>query len=617
MPVWSSWPELGLLVGEEERTVDRGVLLTAGVVDPRGREEGVHAEGPGLVRDDRDDALPDLGIAHQLAQDPDEGHGRRRLLVSALAGHVVGAVCGQDDRPRSVPALGDEAAQLAASLEGIDDLWCVWPRVVERRGVGVPLDVGIADRDLQQIAEGLEIRCRQLLHLVRGVAGLEVRAEAVALDGLREHHARATGPDRRGVVGRIHLAVVVPAAAQPPDLVVGEVLDEPLGRRRATEEVLADVAAGLTLVGLVVPVQRLVHDAHQVAGRVARQERVPLPAPDHLEHVPPRTAEEGLELLDDLAVAPDRPVEPLQVAVHDERQVVEAVVGGQLQQSSGLRLVHLAVPEERPHVLVGGVLDATVAQVTVELRLVDRVHRADPHRDRGELPEGGQQPRVRIGRQPVRGLGLLLTEAVQVHRIQPTLEKAPGVHPGRRVALEEDVVTAAGVVGTTEEVVEADLVERGCSGIGRDVPSDPDLRTLGPLHEHGSVPTHQSPEAPLQVLVAREGRLVLDPDRVEVVRRDRGVRRHACHGRALRERTQHLRGAAPSADSHHLVEGLCPLGQLLGVRWSLALSGFGHVGRPPVLRNRVGWGQQKPAMPAQAASAGSLSARWTVSSIRP
>ena len=66
----------------------------------------------------------------------------------------------------------------------------------------------------------------------------------------------------------------------------------------------------------------------------------------------------GLQLLDDLAVAPHGPVQPLQVAVDHEGEVVQRVVRGHLQQAARLRLVHLAVTEKRPDVLVGGVLDA-------------------------------------------------------------------------------------------------------------------------------------------------------------------------------------------------------------------------------------------------------------------
>jgi hypothetical protein len=212
-----------------------------------------------------------------------------------------------------------------------------------------------------------------------------------------------TGVLQRRGVGREHLAVVVPAALEVPDVGVRHRLDQLLGPRVAAEEVLADEGAVVGLVGLVVPVRRGVHQVDQGAVPVGVQQRVPLPAPDHLDHVPAGAAEERLQLLDDLPVAAHRTVQPLQVAVDHEREVVQPVAGRDVDQAAGLRLVHLAVPEERPDVLVGGVGDAAAGQVPVEPGLHDRVHRADAHGHRGELPEVRHQPRVWVGGQAVPG----------------------------------------------------------------------------------------------------------------------------------------------------------------------------------------------------------------------
>ena len=167
---------------------------------------------------------------------------------------------------------------------------------------------------------------------------------------------------QRGGVGGVDLAVVVPAAAQAPDLGVAHRLDQRFRARVATEEVLADVAAVVGLVGLVVAVRGDVHEVDQRAVPIGGEQRVPLAAPDHLDDVPARAAEERLQLLDDLAVAADRAVEALQVAVDDEREVVQALRRRDVDQPAGLRLVHLAVAEERPDVLVGRVLEAAVAR---------------------------------------------------------------------------------------------------------------------------------------------------------------------------------------------------------------------------------------------------------------
>jgi hypothetical protein len=82
---------------------------------------------------------------------------------------------------------------------------------------------------------------------------------------------------------------------------------------------------------------------------VAGEQVVPLAAPDDLDDVPAGAPEVRLELLHDLAVAAHRAVEPLQVAVDDEDEVVELLAGGDADGAERLRLVHLAVAEEAPH----------------------------------------------------------------------------------------------------------------------------------------------------------------------------------------------------------------------------------------------------------------------------
>ena len=135
-----------------------------------------------------------------------------------------------------------------------------------------------------------------------------------------------------------------------------------------------------------------------------RQQRVPIAAPDHLDHVPAGAAEHGLQLLDDLAVAADRAVQPLQVAVDHEDQVVEFLAGRQRDRAERLRLVAFAVAQERPDLLSASVLDAAVVQILVEPGLVDGHDRRQTHRHRGKLPEVGHQPGVGIRRQPASGL---------------------------------------------------------------------------------------------------------------------------------------------------------------------------------------------------------------------
>jgi hypothetical protein len=56
---------------------------------------------------------------------------------------------------------------------------------------------------------------------------------------------------------------------------------------------------------------------------IAGEQRVPFRTPKDFDHAPAGAAKHHLEFLDDLAVAAHRTVEPLQVAIDDEGEVVE------------------------------------------------------------------------------------------------------------------------------------------------------------------------------------------------------------------------------------------------------------------------------------------------------
>ena len=274
------------------------------------------------------------------------------------------------------------------------------------------------------------------------VAGLDARAEGPALDGLGEDHGRRAGVLGRGLVRGVDLAVVVAAAAELGEVVVGQVLDELAQPRIRPEEVLADVRAAGDRELLELAVERVVHLLDEDAVDVAGEEVVPLARPDDLDDVPAGAAEGRLELLDDLAVAADRAVEALQVAVDDEGQVVEALAGGDVERAERLGLVGLAVAEERPDPRTGRVEQAAVLEVAVVAGLVDRADRPEAHRDRRELPEVGHEARMRVRAQAL-ARHRLAPEVVELVLGQATLEEGPGVDPGRRVALVEDLVAGS------------------------------------------------------------------------------------------------------------------------------------------------------------------------------
>src|SRR5208283_3421341 len=131
----------------------------------------------------------------------------------------------------------------------------------------------------------------------------------------------------------------------------------------------ADVGAVLALEVLILAVDAFFHALEQQAVDIGRDQPVPAGAPDHLDDVPAGAAELGLELLDDLAVAAHRPVEALEVAVDDEDQVVEPLAPGRAGARQALRLVGLAVAEERPDAAPLRARQSAAFQVAQEARL--------------------------------------------------------------------------------------------------------------------------------------------------------------------------------------------------------------------------------------------------------
>ena len=67
---------------------------------------------------------------------------------------------------------------------------------------------------------------------------------------------------------------------------------------------------------------------------VLTEKLIPLATPHDLDDMPTGTSEERLKFLNDLAVTANGTVESLQVAVDDERQVVETVVCSQLERAA-------------------------------------------------------------------------------------------------------------------------------------------------------------------------------------------------------------------------------------------------------------------------------------------
>ncbi len=412
-----------------------------------------------------------------------------------------------------------------------------------------------------------------------GVASSEVRTQEVALDAVSQHHRRSPGERGGCGVGGIDLVEVVATAGQLPDPLVGPIGHHRSRARIPIEEVLTDVGTVIGLVGLVVAIGGDVHQIDQGTIGVGGEQRIPAATPHDFDHIPAGPAEEALQLLHDLAVAADRSVQALQIAVDDEGQVVQTLVGGQLQGTAAFHLIHLTVTEEGPHPLLGSVLDTAVGQILVELGLIDGVDRPQTHRHRRELPEARHLMRVRIGRQrpylSVNEVALLLAEAVQIKLAEASFQEGSRIHARTGVALEEDLIAATGMVLAAEEMVEAHLVQRRGGGIGGDVTAHTHTGTLGAMNHDRGIPAHQTSEATLQIHVAGIGRLDVGGNGVDVVGGGKRRQVEMLGARLFQQLEHHIACAVQSVGVDHGIQGRQPLRGFLGV-------GVGQVRRQSV-----------------------------------
>ena len=369
-----------LFVGKQLLTVNRNIILSGRVVNLGRREVRVHSEGASLVRNDGDETFPHVLVAKKVLEQSRECHRGRDFLFSAsFFCQLVVLRIRQSDGRRDMAALGDCPTQFTTLVEQILNNRAVRSRVVIRRTIRIRFQFRIRNRNTKVVAERLEDVERQLLHLVNRVTAFEGLAESITLDGLRQNHRGLPLVGHSFGISRVQLAVVVPSALQSPDFIVGPIGNHRRGPRVASEEVFANVRTGLSLVRLEIAIGSGVHQVTQRAIGVVEKQRVPLATPDHLDDVPTSAAEERLEFLNNLAVTANRSIKALKVAVDDECQIVEPVIRCELQRTTRFDLVHFAVTEERPHVLVRTILDATVRHVLVELSLINRVDRTQAH----------------------------------------------------------------------------------------------------------------------------------------------------------------------------------------------------------------------------------------------
>ena len=396
---------------------------------------------------------------------------------------------------------------------------------------------------------------------MRAHPALSPGPHAVAFLGLGEHHGGPSAVVRRGVVGSVDLQRVVPAALQAIDIGVAHSGNE-LGKLGIlVEELLAVEAPVGGGVGLELAIHGLVQPLEQDPVRIAGKERIPVRAPQQLHHVPAGAGEEALELLHDRAIAAHRPIEALQVAVDDEDQVVESFARGKRQAGERLRLVHLAVAGERPHLAGVGLREAAVLEIAHEARGIDRVDRTEAHRTGRKLPERRHEIRVAIrGQAFAPGFTPVM---IQMVFRKAAFQEGPRIHARSGMRLEVHQIS---VRPAAEKVVEAYLEEIRRRGIARDMAAELGVRPVRAHHHGERVPAHDRRNALLQLQVARKLGLLRKLDRVLVGRVQHRRQRHAPHTRMVEELAQQEGGALASLGGDQCIEGLQPFARFDGVR---------------------------------------------------
>src|SRR5487761_2170673 len=143
-------------------------------------------------------------------------------------------------------------------------------------------------------------------------------------------------------------------ALESPDLIIGPARNHCGRSWISTEEMVTNVGAVFCLECLIVPVWSLIHQANECAFTVLGKKWIPLATPNDFDDVPSCAAKNRFEFLDDLSVSTNWSVKALQVAVNYKGQIVESVASCQADCTQTFRLVHFAIAQKCPNVLIAG-----------------------------------------------------------------------------------------------------------------------------------------------------------------------------------------------------------------------------------------------------------------------
>ena len=183
-----------------------------------------------------------------------------------------------------------------------------------------------------------------------------------------------------------------------------------------------------------------------------------------------------------MPVATHRAIESLQVAVDDERKIIESLACSERQCADRLGFVHFTVAENTPNVTLVGFRETAVLEVTHKAGLIDRVDRPDSHGACRELPEIRHQPRVGIRAKTFAG-GLLAI-VCELLLAEAAFEERSCIDAGCGVRLKKYEVRSAGCVRSAEEMIKARLKDLSRRCVGCDMTTQFAVSFIGAYH-HG------------------------------------------------------------------------------------------------------------------------------------
>ncbi len=299
------------------------------------------------------------------------------------------------------------------------------------------------------------------------------------------------------------------------NLLVCEMIHQLSQLRILAEEMSARVAAGLDGILLVIAVNRFLHAFDEQPALVRSEERIPVRPPNYLDNVPASALEHRFEFLNDLAVATYWAIQSLQVAVDHPYQVVEVLAGSQGKRPQRFGFVCLTVAKEAPDLGLFAFEETAGLKIPSKPRLVDRAQWPEPHGDRGKLPEIGHQVGMRVGREPT-ALRQFLPKVLKALFVNTSFEECACVDARGGVPLYIGHVTDEVTRARAQKVVERHFVKRGRGRVRGDVSTQTGRFAVGIYHHGHRIPANVALNATFQVAVARERRLTLDRNGVDI-----------------------------------------------------------------------------------------------------